>query len=127
METECPDPELFQNHDFFFLIGHLGSQVSHLYRTFHFFVGKNDKTDTFQELCGILCILIQWECETPTFDEKEQNLSPFCGFTAADVNKLEFVSAVDACMNMKLNHGSIVVEKKYEEVPQSNLPSRDYG
>jgi hypothetical protein len=34
----------------FFLIGHLGRQVSHLYRTFHFFVGQIDKTDTFQEL-----------------------------------------------------------------------------
>jgi hypothetical protein len=38
---------------FFFLIGHLGRQVSHLYQTFHFFVWQTDKTDTFQELCDM--------------------------------------------------------------------------
>jgi hypothetical protein len=35
----------------FFRVVHLGRKVSHLYRTFQFFVGQTDKTDTFQELC----------------------------------------------------------------------------
>jgi hypothetical protein len=49
METEYSDPEWFKYYDFF-RVGHLDRYVSHLYRTFQFFVGQTDKTDTFQEL-----------------------------------------------------------------------------
>ena len=32
-------------------IGHLGRQLDNFCRTFQFFIGQTDKTDTFQELC----------------------------------------------------------------------------